>query len=352
MPATTVAETEKPPIRILSIDGGGIRGILPARVLQHIEEAAGRKINEIFDLIAGTSTGGILGCGLFHGVPAKDLGDLYVRRGGEIFAHSLWRSAKTIGGIDGPRYDAGVIEEILAEILGDARLSDQPGPRRDAKAELLVPTYVIELPRAVVIGGVPTTRTPMLFNSWKARGSFLASGETAAAFDFALKDVARATSAAPTYFSPAQYRNRAGDIYASVDGAVFANNPAMCALVAAQQLHGRDRRYIVVSIGTGSLERAIPYDEAKNWGEIHWLMPVLSVLMDGNVDTVCYQLDELLGADHFRFEISTGLDLRDPTTVNEDIDCADADNIGRLERLAQKLIATSAPKLEQLMPLL
>jgi len=335
------------PIRVLSIDGGGIRGILPARFLQHIEELTGKKVGVLFDLIAGTSTGGILGCGFFKRIAAKDLGDLYAKRGGEIFAHSLWRSVKTVGGIEGARYDVTTLETILAQILGDASLSDDPD-----KAELLVPTYVIELPRPVDVDGVPTTRTPMLFKSWKARGLGLERDETAAMFDFSLKDVARATSAAPTYFVPAQYRNRAGELYGSVDGGLFANNPAMCALVAAYKRYGKEHRYILVSLGTGSLERPIPYRDAKGWGELHWLHPVLSILMDGNADTISYQVDQVLGKDHFRFEISTGLDPNDPATVNEDFDCADPDNIERLERLAQRLIANNAASIERLVTVL
>ncbi len=258
--------SNKAPVRILSIDGGGIRGILPARVLQHIEVQTGKKIAELFDLIAGTSTGGILGCGLFKGKSAKDLGDLYAQRGGEIFAHSLWRTVRTVGGVEGPRYDAASLETILGNVLGGARLSDAP-----IGAELLVPTYVIQLPKPIVVDNVPTTRTPMLFKTWKARGVGLAAGETKEMFDFALRDVARATSAAPTYFAPAQYKNKAGDTYASVDGGLFANNPALCALVAAYKLYGDDRRYVLVSLGTGSLERPIPYDQAKGWGDLHWL---------------------------------------------------------------------------------
>jgi uncharacterized protein len=335
------------PIRILSIDGGGIRGILPARLLQHLEARKNKKCRELFDLIAGTSTGGILGCGLFKGMAAQELGDLYAQRGGEIFAHSLWRSIKTVGGIEGPRYDAGALETILDGILGAASLRDNP-----VRAELLVPTYVIQLPRPAVVGGVPTTRNPMLFKSWKARGVDLAQSETAPMFDFALKDVARATSAAPTYFAPAQYRNSAGDLYASVDGGLFANNPAICALVAAYKRFGEERRYILVSLGTGSLERPMPYADAKGWGELAWLHPVLSMLMDGNADTVCYEADQVLGPDHFRFEISTGLDPSDPTTVNEDFDCATPDNITRLEGLAKRLIAQSQDKINTLLPLL
>lgn len=334
-------------VRILSIDGGGIRGILPARLIQRLEELIDQPIRKKFDLIVGTSTGGILACGLFKGLRAQALGDLYAERGGEIFAHSLWRSVRTVGGFEGPRYEAEPLEAILSRVLGNSRLSDAPD-----KAELLVPTYVIELPQPAVIDGVPTTRNPMLFKSWKARGEELPPGDTAPMYDFFLKDVARATSAAPTYFAPARYQNLANQTYASVDGGMFANNPAMCALIEAFKRHGREEEYILVSLGTGSLERPMPYDDAKGWGELHWLHPVLSILMDGNADTVCYQADELLQANHFRFEISTGLDPKDPTTVNEDFDCADPDNVARLENLSRRLIRENEEKIARLVALL
>ena len=67
-------------------------GILPVRLRQPMEELTGKKVCELFDLDAGTSTGGILGCGLFKGMAAKDIGNLYAQRGGDIFAHSPWRS--------------------------------------------------------------------------------------------------------------------------------------------------------------------------------------------------------------------------------------------------------------------
>ncbi len=334
-------------VRILSIDGGGIRGILPARVLQHLEASLGCAVRERFHLIAGASTGGILACGLIAGRTAQELGDLYAARGSDIFAHSLWRRLTTVGGLEGPRYSAAPLESILSMVLGTATLSDMP-----VKAELLVPTYVIEWPQPIVVNGVPTTRAPMLFKSWKARGEGLDPGQHAARFDFALRDVARATSAAPTYFPPARYQNMAAETYASVDGGLFANNPAMCALVAAYRRYGKNRRYVLLSLGTGSRERALPYREAKAWGELHWLRPVLSILMDGNEDTVCYQVDEVLGDDHVRLEISTGLDANDPATVDEDFDCATPDNIARLERLADRLIRENQERLDRLLPLL
>ena len=89
-------------IRILSVDGGGIRGIIPARILQRIEEGTEKHAIDLFHLIAGTSTGGIIGCGLLKGKTAAELAQLYADRGGEIFHRSLWDKVTTIDGLSNP----------------------------------------------------------------------------------------------------------------------------------------------------------------------------------------------------------------------------------------------------------
>ena len=135
-------------IRILSIDGGGIRGIIPARILQRIEEATGKKARELFHMIAGTSTGGIIGCGLTIGKTARPMGDLYAAQGGEIFHRSLWERVTTVDGLSNPDYDPRPLELVLYRELGDIWLSQTTG------AELLVPSYAIQLPYAVAGDGV------------------------------------------------------------------------------------------------------------------------------------------------------------------------------------------------------
>ncbi|MEO1088356.1 MAG: patatin-like phospholipase family protein, partial [Acidobacteriota bacterium] len=92
--------------KILAIDGGGIRGLIPALVLEAMEEKTGRPVSEIFDLVAGTSTGGILALGLVRpgdgGGPAysaADLAELYERRGGQIFTSSGWHRLRSVGGL-------------------------------------------------------------------------------------------------------------------------------------------------------------------------------------------------------------------------------------------------------------
>ena len=337
-------DTSEKTIRVLSIDGGGIRGILPACVLREIEARTGKDIASLFHLIAGTSTGGIIACGLLHGVPADKLRDLYVKDGGNIFSHSGWRTMETLWSLNGPKYSAENLDSTLKRILGDTWLSKTSGP------ELLVPSYCITLPEPIGLDGdrVRSTRMPFLFKSWKARGTLLDPGDVPAALDFKLLDIARATSAAPTYFPPAKIKSRNGDVYWMADGGVFANNPAMCALVSARRIFPGVKRCLVVSLGTGCLEHAMDGTEATKWGEVAWLHPILSLLMDGNADTVCYQLDQLLRDDHRRFQISLGSNPNDEYAVQEDMDQATPDNIQRLLKLAGKLIEDEDANLNRL----
>ena len=114
-------------IRILSIDGGGIRGIIPARLLQLIEESIGEPASTLFHLIAGTSTDGILGCGLAKGKSAREIAELYVDRGGKIFHRSLWDKVTTIDGQQ-PRLRPRPTRSYLACGLGSCR-GMKPLPR-------------------------------------------------------------------------------------------------------------------------------------------------------------------------------------------------------------------------------
>jgi hypothetical protein len=330
-------------IRILSIDGGGIRGIIPGRILQRIEEGTGKRASDLFHLIAGTSTGGIIGCGLVSGKTAAEMAQLYAIRGGDIFHRSLWDKVTTIDGLSNPDYDPAPLEQILAEQLGDTWLSQVNG------AELLVPSYAIQLPYEQPGAGlgILSPRAPYLFKSWKAKGSKIDPGDDPEKLNFRLRDIARATSAAPTYFPPALIENHAGEQFGMIDGGVFANNPAMCALVAAYKLFPDAKNFMIVSLGTGSLERPIPYSEAKDWGLVHWARPILNVLFDGSGDTICYEIEQMPGVTQYRFDISLGINAkRDPNAVNEDFDDASPDNIRRIEGKANALADGMADKLQ------
>jgi len=252
--------------RILSIDGGGILGLIPAMILAEIEARTGRPTAEMFDLVAGTSTGGIIACAVAAGIPARDVVALYRERGSEIFSRSLGHRLATGFGLWGPQYGAAGIEAALAGVFGDRRLS--------GCVELLVPAYDIE------------ARTPHLFKSLKAQDY--------AWRDYYLRDVCRATSAAPTYFPPARVRSLAGDEAAMVDGGLYANNPAACALAQAAKA-GRLDGVMMVSLGTGQIERPYLYDVARRWGLAAWVRPLLNCMFDGQADTAAHQCKALLG---------------------------------------------------------
>lgn len=308
-------------IKVLSIDGGGIRGLLPAMVLAHLEARTGRRVAEMFDLVAGTSTGGILSLALTKPGPdgrpqhgAAKLVDLYAERGGEIFRRSFWRGMATLGGLAEERYTHEPLEAILQEYLGQTTL-------REALVPTMVTTYDIE------------RRDPFFFKSWKSDRNGVAMWRAA-----------RATSAAPIYFEPALVDVQ-GTRRALIDGGVFVNNPAMSAYVEARAMFPHDEEILVVSLGTGELTRPIPYEQARSWGIAQWAIPVLGVILDGVSDAVDYQLRALLRNRYFRFQ--TMLDL-----ASDDLDNASRANILALRAEAEQILAADAPRLNQLVEIL
>ncbi len=312
--------------RILSIDGGGIRGVIPALILQRIEKRLGQPISELFHMIAGTSTGGILACSLtaptVGGRPraAAEIVDLYRLRGKDIFASSFWHGFGSIGGMVDEKYPSENIEKILLEYLDDVRLSQ-------IEQDLLVTSYNIH------------SRQPYFFKSWKARGEQLRKNESARERDFLLRHVARATSAAPTYFEPAYVPNEEGTHFPLVDGGVYANNPVMCALSSARILYPKATRFLILSLGTGETQREIPYDKARNWGLLEWARPLLYILFDGVSDVADYHMKQMFSArDYFRFQIEISSDLSDQTAPNDDMDDATPENIAKLEAAAKTIL--------------
>jgi len=317
-------------VRVLSIDGGGIRGIIPAMILAELERRTGKRIFELFSLIAGSSTGGILALGLTkpntNGLPyrAQDLVELYEEHGGRIFSRSVWHRIHAVGNIAEEKYPAAEIEAVLNEYFGDARL-------RDAATDVLVSSYEIE------------RRFPFFFRSSRAR--------TETTYDFPMKQVARATSAAPTYFEPLKIDVQVEgtkDYYALVDGSVYANNPALCAYIEAATTHRRRNPldFLVVSLGTGQLTRRLPYDEAVGWGLARWARPILDVVLDGVSDTVDFQMRELLASDdqvtrYYRFQTTLN-------SGNDDLDDASRTNIRVLKLLAEEMIRGSDRELSAL----
>ena len=315
--------------RILAIDGGGIRGIIPAMLLDRIETSTGKRISDLFHFIAGTSTGGLLALGLTKpddrgsgpAFTAGDVIDLYRERGEDIFSRSFWDGFVSLGGLADAKYSSDGVEEVLKDQFGDTWISE-------ARVDVLITAYDIQ------------NRSPHFFKSWKAQGKRLSNGETKEDRDVLMRSAARATSAAPTYFDPARVKSRSGGApLCLVDGGVFANNPAMCALASARKIYPNATRYLVVSLGTGELERSIPCDKAEDWGLIGWARPILNVVFDGVSDTVDYQLNQMRSQSYYRFQCNLRRFSDGTRGPNDDMDDASSDNIGKLTQKAEEMMA-------------
>ena len=300
-------------MRVLAIDGGGIRGLIPAIVLTELERRAGRRIFELFDLIAGTSTGGILACALCapEPLPASEVVKLYEEEGPDIFSRSLFQRIRSAEGLLDEKYDDAALDRALERFLGHKRLSE-------SRPDLVVPVYDTAAPG------------PYFFKTSKAR-------DDTAEHDFPLSVVARATSAAPTYFEPVEAGGRS-----MVDGGVFAANPAMCGLAEVLGT-AAPRDVVLLSLGTGQRTHKREFDEIKDWGLAKWARPILDVVFDGASDTVDFQLESVLGRERYlRLQVEL-------TLASDDLDDASEDNLARLRGHAEDLIRDSSAELDAML---
>ncbi|HWT24648.1 MAG TPA: patatin-like phospholipase family protein [Solirubrobacteraceae bacterium] len=313
-------------MKVLCIDGGGIRGLIPALVLDEIERRTGRPTAEMVDLVAGTSTGGLLACGLTRaddaGRPrytAAELAEIYLTDGPAIFAHDPVKAVTSAGGLLDEKYDAAALEGTLRRYLGEDPLSA-------ALRDVLITAYDIE------------RRAAFFFRSARARRD--------PAYDFTLAAASRATSAAPSYFEPARVTDAAGAAtYALVDGGVFAVNPSLCAYADLVQAGGIDHLTVMLSLGTGSATTPIPYQEARSWGQLEWARPILDIVFDGVADTTEFEAAAVMGDRYIRLQT----ELRE---ASSEFDDASAENLAALRREAERLIAEQSATIDRACALL
>jgi predicted acylesterase/phospholipase RssA len=278
-------------MKALAIDGGGIRGLIPALVLAEIERRTGRRMATMLDLIAGTSTGSIIACALAHPDPrpAQEIADIYVIDGPKIFDRSALKIITSADGYLDERYDDKGLMASLRTHLGDARLAQ-------ATTLTMVTTYDLQ-----------------------ARATLLLRSD---ADDMSMVDAVRASSAAPTYFEPLRLGNRT-----LVDGGVAAVNPALYAYA-----EGAGRPDLLLSLGTGELTRPLPYSQVKDWGRLEWAPVIVDVVFDAGSDAVEMQLDALMGDRYVRLQ--TRLE-----EASDALDDASPENLAALQREAERLIA-------------
>lgn len=289
--------------RVLAIDGGGIRGLIPAIFCNEIEKVTERSISENFDLISGTSTGGIIALGLANGISAKSLIELYLKEGKVIFSKPKGY-LKTLAR---PKYNIENLKNVLGEAFGELRLSD-------SKTDVMALAYDL------------SSRKPLCFRSWETiPGSEI---------DYSLTKIGCATSAAPTYFAPV---NISGE-KSAIDGGIYCNNPSLVAYVEAKHKWPNEE-IILISIGTGSLETSILYSSAKKWGIIDWAFPVLDCVFDGvskTTNEVLRKISEIssLKLRYYRFQSTLDSSC-------EKMDNISSESIENLKRIGEALATDS-----------
>ncbi|MBE9208860.1 patatin-like phospholipase family protein [Nostoc sp. LEGE 06077] len=354
----TMETTAKTKYKILSIDGGGIRGIIPALVLAEIERRTQKPIHSLFNLISGTSSGGILALGLTQPrlntelsenlsvseYTAEDLLQLFIEYGVEIFYEPLFE--RLLGPLEDiflqPKYSSASREEILRKYFGNI-------PLENNLKEVFVTSYDIE------------QRIPIFFTNKLEKQQIESKSFRKLCGNFSLTDVALATSATPTYFAPHRIptsHNTSG-FYNLIDGGVFANNPAHLAILEAQISHKKTASKVlnpedilVVSLGTGSLTSVYPYNEVKNWGLLQWGRPLLNIVFDGGSEVVSGQLEQLFEANdqeakssYYRFQPFLDKEL-------EQIDNIKLQNTRQLQAIAHQMIAQNSRQIDELCSLL
>jgi len=266
--------------KILSLDGGGCRGVLPATILSRIECKTGKKSAQLFDMIAGTSTGALIACCLKKGMAASDVIEIYRSESKTIFDKSFWSSLKAGFGLIGSRYPADGIESVLEKHLEG----------------VLIGT---DLPFLLVASLDFQSGVPRFFKTNDDK-------------NVKLSYAARASSAAPTYFPPKD---------GLVDGGVYINDPSMAALAEGYKLWNEEPMKML-SLGTGF---SLVKETIKGGGLWDWATKILDVVMNGQMGFAAYQTGFTMGHENF-LRIQAPL----PDDINSSLDNTNPNNIEKL----------------------
>lgn len=331
-------------IRILSIDGGGIRGVIPATILEYLEKRlqylSGNPqavLADFFEMMAGTSTGGLLTC--FYLLPplendtektgrffAHEASVLYEQYGKDIFKPKvpLGKLAKARVLFD-DIYAADGLENLLIQRFGNAKLSE-------TTRHCLLTAYDITDRRAVFFTRPEARKYPHK--------------------DYYLRDISRATAAAPVFFPIAKITSLGGKNSYLVDGGMFANNPAICALTEAQRTKFEEKKnpgiedVYMLSLGTGKALKGYDYEKARHWGIASWAIPLMNIFLSGSSEVVDSQLENLFKSK----ELSHCYHRIDPdlAMANEEMDDASDHNIRLLKDVAMNYIDANVKKLDKI----
>ncbi|XP_038723735.1 patatin-like protein 1 [Tripterygium wilfordii] len=336
-------------ITILSIDGGGVRGIVPGVLLAYLEsqlqeiDGEDARLADYFDVIAGTSTGGLITAMISApnegGRPlyaAKDIVPFYLEHCPKIFPQTPMVASwivNPVKALTGPKYDGKYLHRLLETKLGNTKL-------HQTITSVVIPTFDIKKLQPVIFSSYQLSCRPIL--------------------DAPLSDICIGTSAAPTFLPAHYFKNQDSDgnneEFNLIDGGVAANNPTLIAIgEVTKQITKKDPnftpmepfnfdRFLVISLGTGSSRNEEKYNAktaASKWGVISWVLtdgssPILKCYAEASADMVDYHScvvfhalhsednylrieDDTLQGDLSSADVSTKKNLEDLVKVGEDL---------------------------------
>ncbi|KZV45197.1 patatin-like protein 2 [Dorcoceras hygrometricum] len=336
-------------ITILCIDGGGVRGIIPAIILEYLEsqlqelDGEEARLADYFDMIAGTSTGGLVTAMLAapgeNNRPlysAKDIKPFYLENSPKIFPQRsglLGWAMGLVKSVMGPKYDGKYLHQIIRKNLGDTRL-------HETLTNIAIPTFDIN------------TLEPTIFSTYEAKRR--------AVLDARLSDICIGTSAAPTYLPAYYFKNQDEQgnsrAFNLVDGGVAANNPTLVALseVTKQVFEGNPGffpvkpidygRFLVISVGTGSRKSENNYSakSAAKWGVLGWLIngrstPIIDVFMQASADMVDLHVSVVFQALHSQLNYLR-IQEENLTGSASSVDLSTDGNLEKLVRIGKTLL--------------
>ncbi len=377
------------PFRILSLDGGGIRGVLAAQILLNLEKQIGQPLNQYFNLLTGTSTGSMVATALALDIPAQKIVDLYRQEGKSVFPYTDRLDIKRVPvfmeyGLLGPKFSDRGLEKILKQLLGEKKLADV------ANCQLLITSYdTLE-------------RKPIVFKSWKTKfaqitlweacicsasaptffpahklereyhGSVFAATETTITFgemasreddDYLNMEITIAEGKGKNQSRMIQSYDGAkreatvdrgwDEIpdrtstyklykeYCAIDGGLAANNPTACGVAAAIKLGHDIKDLQVLSIGTGDPTRQITWEAARRWGTFQWIKDglVVKVMTDAPSDIYDYITEQIIGDKSRYLRLQFPLDRQlTAKKLSDNMDDASEENINNLIEAADTYI--------------
>ncbi len=334
-------------LRILSIDGGGLRGVVPVTILSEIQNRLNPKkeIWECFDLIAGTSTGGLITCAITMRdknasikkakYSLNDILNIYINRGKEIFPlhKGLSHVVHEVEDVFRPTFSEDGIAKVFRDILGDSKISD-------CLTNIIVSTYDLNNNIALFFKSLDNAKNDLL--------------------DAELYDICRATSAGPTYLPTYRFnypKNPDTELphRNCIDGGVYVNNPSMAALAEIIKncnfydnsiTDSNDVDYtkiFVLSIGTGTYSCSIKDDESANKGELYWAKNISDIMMRGVNKTTDYEMSQVMEDGNY---LRLTINIDNP--VHADMSNSSQDTIDYLIAATQKQVLNDPDKMNQL----